>query len=108
MTTLLRLAVLCLALAAVAADWPQILGPARNGHSSEKGLVDTWPKKGPEVVWQRTVGEGYASPVLAGGRLILLHHVGANDVVQSFDAVTGKPGWKYSYPCRNEGTYAKG
>ena len=31
----------------LAADWPQILGPTRNGISPETGLLQTWPKKGP-------------------------------------------------------------
>ncbi len=104
----LHLVVLGLALPAAAADWPQLLGPTRNGHSSEKGLVDTWPKKGPEVAWQRDVGEGYASPVIAAGRLILFHHRGKDDVVQSLDALTGKPGWSYSYRSENQGDYRKG
>ena len=69
----------------LAADWPQLLGPVRNGTSSETGLVDTWPKKGPPVVWERTVGAGYASPVVASGRLILFHRVGDEDVIQSYE-----------------------
>src|SRR4051812_20719183 len=93
----LRVVVVCVGLSALAADWPQLLGPSRNGTSLEKDLLDTWPKKGPTVVWQRDVGEGYASPVVASGRVILFHRVGNEDVIQSLDAATGKPGWKYSY-----------
>src|SRR5437660_9805396 len=87
-----------IALAGLAADWPQFLGPSRNGTSVETGLADTWPAKGPPVVWDREVGEGYASPVLASGRCLLFHRVGNEDVLQDLDAVTGKPGWKYAYP----------
>ena len=75
----LRLAVLCLALAPVAADWPQLLGPSRNGTSTETGLVDTWPRKGPPVVWQRPVGEGYASPVVAARHGRTNHRVRVRD-----------------------------
>ncbi|HKB42287.1 MAG TPA: alcohol dehydrogenase, partial [Gemmataceae bacterium] len=56
---------------ASAADWPQFLGPGRNAHSRETGLVRTFPKKGPPVVWEKEVGEGFSGPVVAGGRLIL-------------------------------------
>jgi len=35
---------------ALAADWPQFLGPHRDGVSSETGLRQTWPAGGPPVV----------------------------------------------------------
>jgi outer membrane protein assembly factor BamB len=108
MKLFLRLAVLGLALGALAADWPQLLGPSRNGTSTETALVDTWPRKGPPVVWQRPVGEGYASPVVAAGRLILFHRVGDEDVVESLEARTGKPQWKYPYRTNFESPYGKG
>jgi hypothetical protein len=38
---------LVMTLPALAADWPQLLGPARNGTTAEKDLIDTFPKKGP-------------------------------------------------------------
>ena len=65
-----RVVVALLFCACLAADWPQLLGPNRDGQSAEKDLLDSFPAKGPPVVWQRDVGEGYASPVVAGGRLI--------------------------------------
>src|SRR5690242_5007690 len=108
MRTILRLALVVLTVAALAGDWPQILGPSRNGTSAETGLVDGWPAKGPEVAWQRPVGDGFAGPVVAAGRLVLFHHVGGDDVVEGLDAATGKPAWKYSYRCSNQAPYGKG
>src|SRR5579871_6686169 len=49
------------------ADWPQFLGPERNSTSTETGLLQTWDAKGPAVLWQKEVGEGYSAPVAAGG-----------------------------------------
>ena len=46
---------LCLAVLAgllQAADWPQFLGPARNGVYVGTNLADSWPKEGPPVVWR--------------------------------------------------------
>src|SRR5690242_4241760 len=68
-----------------AADWPQFLGPTRNGASSESGLLLAWPKEGPPLVWEKPVGEGFSGPVIAGDRLILLHRRGEQDVVDCFD-----------------------
>ena len=48
-------------LAASGADWPQHLGPQRNAVSTETGLVQTWDAKGPPVMWQKNVGEGFSA-----------------------------------------------
>src|SRR5262245_3424041 len=85
----------------VAADWPQHLGPERNGHSSETGLLRTW-KDGPTVLWTKDVGHGWAGPVVAGDRLILFHRVGDDEMVECFEPATGKPTWKSAYRTRYE------
>ncbi len=79
----------------VAADWPQFLGPERNLRSSEKGLLTTWPEKGPAVVWDYEVGEGFSGPVVRGNRLIVFHRVGDEERVECLGAATGKRLWKH-------------
>jgi outer membrane protein assembly factor BamB len=79
-------------------DWPQFLGPTRNGVSPETGLETSWPKQGPRVVWEREVGFGWSGPVVAGSRLILFHRQGDEEIVAGLDAVTGKEQWKFAYP----------
>jgi outer membrane protein assembly factor BamB len=91
-----------------AADWPQFLGPTRNAVSPETGLLTFWPKDGPPQVWEKKVGEGYSAPVIVGDRLIVYHRVGNHDVVESLDAATGKPGWKFEYATSYEDDYGKG
>ena len=54
---------LALAPSLPAADWPQLLGPARDGHSAETKLNWEWPKDGPPVAWKKDVGKGWAGPV---------------------------------------------
>jgi outer membrane protein assembly factor BamB len=83
---------------AEAGDWPQFLGPTRNGISTETGLATSWPKDGPRVVWQREVGPGWSGPVVAGGRLILFHRRSDEEVVECLDAANGKEQWKFEYP----------
>src|SRR5439155_19996597 len=73
-----------------AADWPQWLGPNRDGVSAETGLVKSWPENVPPVVWEKTVGEGFSGPVVAGARLSVFHRVGDKEVVDCLDALTGK------------------
>src|SRR5579884_2793861 len=77
------------------ADWPQFLGPQRNCTSTETGLLQSWDEKGPPVLWQMNVGEGYSSPVIAGERLVLFHRVGDEEIVECLDAAKGKELWKH-------------
>ena len=104
------LALLCAAGAAacVAADWPQLLGPARNGVSAETGLAATWPKKGPPVVWEKDIGEGFSGPVVVGDRVILFHRVGDEEVVECFAAADGASKWKKGYPTHYRDAFGKG
>jgi hypothetical protein len=81
-----------------AADWPQFLGPERNGAYSGPPLSRTWPAGGPRVAWRRPVGLGFAGPVVASGRLILFHRVAGEEIVESVDAATGAPQWRFAYP----------
>jgi len=87
-------------LPAFAADWPRLLGPALDGTSAETNLIERIPADGPPMVWDREVGTGYAAPSVAGGRLFLFHRVGAEELLEAWDAVTAKPLWKHSQPTR--------
>lgn len=82
------------ATAAAAGDWPQILGPTRNGiAAADERLADAWPADGPRTVWSREAGAGYAGVAVVGERVILFHRVGDREVVEALDAATGKPLW---------------
>src|SRR5579884_897287 len=85
-----------LVLLLVGADWPQFLGPNRNGISGETGLRATWPKSGPPRLWPRSVGAGFSGPVVVGDRLILFHRLDDREVVECLNANTGKTIWTSS------------
>jgi outer membrane protein assembly factor BamB len=91
---------LCLPLPLPAADWPQFLGPTRDGHSPETKLNWDWPKSGPPVAWTKAIGSGWAGPVVADGHLILFHRLDDDEVVQALDPATGKELWTARYPTR--------
>ncbi|MEW6305147.1 MAG: PQQ-binding-like beta-propeller repeat protein [Verrucomicrobiota bacterium] len=88
-----------------AEDWPQFLGPRANGTSTETGLLDKWPEKGPPEVWSKSIGTGYSAPSVRANRLVLHHRVGDEEVVECFEATTGKPLWRYGYPTAYEDPY---
>jgi outer membrane protein assembly factor BamB len=90
-----------------AGDWPQFLGPTRNGISSER-LGAPWSKDGPKLLWQRPVGEGFSTPVVAQGQLILFHRVGDRETIEALDATTGKALWKADYPTSYHDDFSRG
>lgn len=79
-------------------DWPQFLGPRANGISAETGLLETWPSSGPPLVWEKQIGTGYSAPSVRGGLIVLHHRVKDEEVVEAFEAPTGKPIWRHGYP----------
>ena len=46
---------------AQAGDWPQILGPNRDGVAEDEELLEKWPAKGPKQLWSYSLGSGYAA-----------------------------------------------
>jgi outer membrane protein assembly factor BamB len=91
---LVTLSVVC----AFAAEWPGYLGPKRDGTSAEKGLLRTWPKEGPKVLWTVPVGIGYGGPVVSGGKVYLLDRDDAvGDKLRCLDFATGKELWTFAY-----------
>jgi outer membrane protein assembly factor BamB len=83
---------------AIAADWPQFLGPTRDGIYPGTDIAPTFPAAGPSLVWKKDVGEGFAGPVVASGKLILFHRQSGKEIIECLDAATGKNVWSYQYP----------
>ena len=82
----------------VAADWPQYYGPRRDSTSTEKGILRSWPKEGPKVVWTTPVGIGYGGPAVSGGKVYLLDRDDrAGDNLRCLDFSNGKDLWTFAY-----------
>ena len=79
-------------------DWKSFLGPAHNETSTETKLAKSWPKSGPPLVWELEKGTGYASPAIAGERLVYLYRVGDEEIVECLHPETGERYWRFSYP----------
>jgi outer membrane protein assembly factor BamB len=78
------------------ADWPQFLGPDRDGVSSETNLNWRWPAGGPPRLWQYAVGHGWSAPAIAGSRVLVFHRVEDDDTLDCLDAATGQRTWRWS------------
>jgi hypothetical protein len=80
---------------ATAADWPQWLGPQRNGTSPEKGLLTSWTAgSGPKVLWKVDGGEGYSAIAVVGNRAYTLVQRGNDELAIALDTANGSEVWK--------------
>ena len=91
------LSLLPLLLSAPSFDWPQFLGPARNGVVAES----EWSAVGAsEPLWAKNVGVGYSCPSIVGERLVTMGFDGEAEVdrVLCLEAATGAELWRHEYP----------
>jgi outer membrane protein assembly factor BamB len=77
-----------------AGDWPQWLGPNRDGHASADSPAIEKLTPDLKVVWRKKIGGGFSSPVVAGGKVVYFDENGTDEVVHLLDAGTGKEIWK--------------
>jgi outer membrane protein assembly factor BamB len=122
----LPLVVLLASLPARADDWPQWLGPQRDGRWRETGLLDKFPPGGPNVLWRVPVEHGFSGPAVAGGRVYVTDHQRARDAkgeplrptrdggfagkdrVLCLNAANGEVVWKHEYDCPYKISYPNG
>src|SRR5436190_22108751 len=100
-------------------DWPQWLGPKRDGVWREKGILDKFPKEGPKVRWRTPISYGYAGPAVANGQVYVTDFVPNEGVKMpksgfSKNTLAGKERilclketdgevlWKHEYDCTYE------
>jgi outer membrane protein assembly factor BamB len=85
------------AATAEAADWPQWLGPTRNGVTTE--VVSPWTEA-PKVAWKQAVTRAYSSPIVVDGAVVIHSAADGSEAEQVLvlDAMTGQERWTDSYP----------
>jgi len=87
---------------AVTHDWAAFLGPSHNGVSTETKLSRMLP---PPLVWEFPKGTGYASPAVAGDRLVFVHRVANQEIVECMHPETGSAYWQFRYATAFEDRY---
>ncbi len=79
-------------------DWPQYLGPHRNGISDQKGILRTWPEKGPKVFWTVNLGTGFGGAIARDGKVYVLDRDDeVGDYIRCYDISNEKELWNYGY-----------
>lgn len=81
-----------------ASDWPQFLGPHRDGTSLEtEALPEAWSGGLPKVLWEKRLGYGFAGPAVVQGRVIVFHREDDEAVVEALEAASGKGLWRTAF-----------
>lgn len=119
-------AVVILVLAATstrADDWPQWMGPRRDNVWRESGLLKSFPKGGPKIVWRAPVAGGFAGPAVAGGRVVVTDYstrdeapegnferkeLGGVERTLCLEQATGRLLWKHEVPVTYTVSYPAG
>ena len=99
-----------------AEDWPQWLGTDRSSVWREAGIVETFPKEGPPILWRTAIGAGYSGPIVSQGRVYIMDRPpgGTNGSSSSLERVSclresdGTVLWQYEYPCHYGISYPAG
>lgn len=89
-------------------SWSQFRGSTRNGIAVAPKLSRSWEPFGPRKLWSMDVGDGYAGPTIAEGRVYLMDYDVANhrDALRCLSLADGTEIWRFSYPVaikRNHG-----
>jgi outer membrane protein assembly factor BamB len=88
----------CSATSPASEDWPQFLGPERNGISLGKTpLIEKFADAGPKRLWKKSVGSGFAGPVVSGDLVIMFHRNGNEAVIEALTLKDGAVKWTFRY-----------
>jgi outer membrane protein assembly factor BamB len=122
---LLQIIFAAAAITVSAEDWPQWLGPRRDGVWRETGILKEFPTNGLKFRWRAPVGAGYSGPSVAEGRVFLTDRqlapktsnpsdpfhrgmIAGSERVLCFNEADGKLLWKHEYDCPYDVSYPAG
>lgn len=97
-------------------DWPQYLGPQRDGVWRESGIIDEFPEGGPSLLWEADLNAGFSGPAVADGKVFVMDRkaetvkpkdrdawkrssIPGNERIVCLDASDGKILWTHEYEC---------
>ncbi len=78
--------------------WTDFRGPNRDGRYTQRPILTNWPRQGPPELWRQKVGGGYASTVIAEGRVFTIEQRREEEVVAAYNFDSGEELWTHSWP----------
>ena len=92
----LLLAMIGVAGETIAGDWPQILGPNRDGQAIGE-TISAWTKS-PAIRWRFPCGAGYAGVAVASEKVLLWHRLDDQEVLDCLSVKDGRRLWRTTFP----------
>jgi len=80
-----------------AEDWPQFLGPKRDGSADSEKIVTRINSDGQPILWRQPAGQGYSGPVVVGNKVLLFHQPKNEEVLECLSTESGEPLWQIGY-----------
>ena len=84
------------ALGAFPNDYPQFLGPHRNGTVQGIKLVRDWSKRPPQLLWRQPIGAGWSAFAVVGNSAVTQEQRGEYEMVVCYDLYSGQERWIHS------------
>lgn len=76
-------------------DFPQFLGPDRNGEITTPPLARDWAKQPPELLWKRPIGGGWSGFAIVGNHAYTQEQRGDLELVTCYELHTGESVWSH-------------
>jgi outer membrane protein assembly factor BamB len=106
-------------------NWPQWLGPQRDGVWRETGILEKFPADGPKVLWRAAISNGYSGPAVVDDKIFVLDRpyakpferkpgdkglpsIAGSERVLCLDRNSGKTLWEQTYDCAYRIDYPAG
>lgn len=92
-------------------DWPQILGPNRDGqvgaatlaiNGADRAALAKWPSE-LKINWTARLGSGFGGSAIVDGQVLTLHRVGAKEILEATSLADGKRLWQCEWAATYEG-----
>ena len=87
-------------------DYPQFLGPDRNGIVQGVKLARDWKKRPPQLLWRQPIGTGWSAFAIVGSSAVTQEQRGEYEMVVCYDLHSGQERWSHSDHDRYEATPA--
>ena len=93
-------------LGAFSKDYPQFLGPHRNGTVQGIKLARDWSERPPQLLWRQPIGAGWSAFAVAGSSAITQEQRDEYEMVVCYDLHSGQERWSHSDHDRYDATPA--
>ena len=83
-------------------EFPQFLGPSRDGRLAGPRLARDWTARAPRRLWRQPLGQGWAGFAISGEIAVTQEQRGDEERVVAYELRSGRPLWSHADRARYE------